>query len=309
MAESNTTDVNDDSPRDIQRTLDRLGVGLKKRWGQNFLIDRNARNRIIEALALDPSEREPPVWEIGPGLGAMTALLLERTARRVVAFELDRAFVRFLAERFESAGRLTVVAGDAYRTFAGVYAEQQPAAVLGNLPYSSAGRIIAALLAYGVECERMIFTTQRELADRLVAAPNSPSYSAFTVLCRIRAEIRRVRDLPGGCFYPAPRVSSSIVELRPRYGANPVADFEVLQELLRGAFAARRKTLRNSLAATRFARDLGRGALEELLCAAGGAPDRRPQELPPEVYRSLANLLAERTARVSTGRQRCRRRR
>ncbi len=293
VPDANTPIVNDDSPRDIQRTLEHLGAGLKKRWGQNFLIDRNARRRIVETLGLEAIQSEGPLWEIGPGLGAMTALLLERSNRQVVVFELDYAFVRFLRERFGNSERLTVVAGDVCDTFPPLSAQHAPVAVLGNLPYSSAGRIIGALLSLGVPCERMVFTTQRELTERLVAAPNTPAYSAFTVMCQLRADIRRVRDFPGGCFYPAPRVSSSVVKLQPRYNTRPITSVAVLQELLQGAFAARRKTLRNSLGATRFATVLGRSRLEELLRAAGGAPERRPQELSPEVYRLLANKLAE----------------
>ncbi len=268
------------------------------------------RNLIIEALAPDSLEGEGSIWEIGPGLGAMTAMLLERSTRPVVAFELDRAFVRFLHERFAHSNRLTTVAGDVCDTFAEELMSRPPVAVLGNLPYSSAGRIIGDLLGYErteptrpdrrpsgsdrrLLCRRMVFTTQRELADRLVAPPNTPEYSAFSILCRVRAEIRRVRDLPGGCFYPPPRVNSSVVEITPRWNKNQVRDIAILQELLRGAFVTRRKTLRNSLAATRFARLLGRPRVEQLLALAGGAPEKRPQELPPEVYRVLADLLAE----------------
>ncbi len=287
--------LNDDSPRDIQRTLNRLGAGLKKRWGQNFLIDRNMRNLIIEAVAPDRLEGEGPIWEIGPGLGAMTAMLLERSTRPVVAFELDHGFVRFLHERFVHNSRLTVVSGDVCDTFTDQLASAVPVAILGNLPYSSAGRIIGDLLGYErrrpersdrrtnrrLVCRRMVFTTQRELTDRLVAPPNTPEYSAFSILCRVRAEIRRVRNLPGGCFYPPPRVNSSVVEIIPRRNEEQVRDIGLLQELLRGAFGARRKTLRNSLSATRFAEMLGRPRLEQLLAAAGATPEKRPQELTP----------------------------
>ncbi len=297
MSSSDVSIVNDDSPRDIQRTLERLGAGLKKRWGQNFLIDRSARQRILEALELERLPAERPLWEIGPGLGAMTALVLERSDRRVVAFELDHAFVRFLEKRLGAAypTRFTVVAGDACDTVPERYAVEAPAAVLGNLPYSSAGRIIGLLLTVsgsGLDCRRMVFTTQRELTDRLVADPGTPEYSAFTVLCRIRADMRRVQNLPGGCFYPAPRVNSSVVLLTPRYRERSVADLGVLQELLRGVFSSRRKTLRNCLAATRFAAVLGRDRVEALLRAAGGTPEQRPQQLEPEIYRRLANELA-----------------
>ncbi len=297
MSSSGVSILNDDSPRDIQRTLERLGAGLKKRWGQNFLIDRSARLRILEALELERLPADKPLWEIGPGLGAMTALALERSDRRVVAFELDHAFVRFLNERLGCAypERFTVLAGDACDTLPDRCAIETPAAVLGNLPYSSAGRIIGTLLTVsgtGVECERMVFTTQRELTDRLVAEPDNPEYSAFTVLCRIRADMRRVQNLSGGCFYPAPRVSSSVVALTPRYRERPVGDLGVLQELLRGVFSSRRKTLRNGLAATRFTAVLGRDRVEALLRSAGGAPELRPQQLSPEVYRHLANALA-----------------
>jgi 16S rRNA (adenine1518-N6/adenine1519-N6)-dimethyltransferase len=230
--------LNHDSPAAIRAVLERRGLGLKKRWGQNFLVNRGVRERIVGLLSAPAGGL---AWEIGPGLGSMTGLLLDRGAR-VVAFEVDHGIARFLREE-ELAGRegFTLVEGDFLRTWReALAAHGVPAVVLGNLPYRSASLMIADLVTGGLRPARAVFTVQRELAERLTAAPGAKSYSSFTVLCGTCFSIEGRGDLKPGSFWPAPEVVSSIVEMRlPMPLGRP-------RELTGDALvAARRKTIRN----------------------------------------------------------------
>ncbi len=183
--------LNHDSPVEIRAVLERRGIGLKKRWGQNFLVNRGARERLVGLLDAPPGAL---AWEIGPGLGAMTGLLLDRGIR-VVAFEVDHGIARFLREE-ELADRegFTLVEGDFLRTWRDALAAYGvPDVVLGNLPYRSASLMIADLVTGNLRPSRAVFTVQRELADRLTAAPGAKTL--FLVQRAVRLVLLRSQDV------------------------------------------------------------------------------------------------------------------
>ena len=275
--------LNHDSPAEIRAVLERRSIGLKKRWGQNFLVNRGARERLVSLL--DP----PPgglAWEIGPGLGAMTGLLLGRGAR-VVAFEVDHRISRFLLEEeLAGAGDFTLVEGDFLRTWRGALeAHGLPDVVLGNLPYRSASLMIAEIVTGGLRPLRSIFTVQRELAERLTAVPRTKSYSSFSILCGSCFRILERGDLQPGSFWPAPEVVSSVIELRPLEGAPSGPELEMLSRVTRALFAARRKTIRNNTVAAFGPQVLP--VLERLGIDASG----RAEELEPRSFVELARAL------------------
>jgi len=281
--------MNHNSPCDISGLLDELGAGLKKRWGQNFLISGDVRRRIIDQLDV---ERGAAVWEIGPGLGSMTEELLERGAR-LTAFEIDWAFVRFLSDtlgvRFE---QFRVVQGDAAKTLVEVHAEQgNPDYLLGNLPYSVASAIIAAVLENGICARRMVVMVQRELAHRMVAGPGSKDYSAFSVLCGTRARMRKVFDVTPGCFYPAPEVVSSVVEITP--GADhTISDPVLLSQLVRELFSSRRKTILNNLKGSTLETEYGLERLIAAFDATSIKTSMRAEALSVQDFVRVANTLS-----------------
>lgn len=281
--------MNHDSPAEIRAELARRGLTLKKRWGQNFLINRGARERLVALL--DPAEGEN-VWEIGPGLGAMTELLLSRGARCTV-FEVDRGLCRFLEEEYARPGRLVLVAGDFLKTWRGALeAGPPPSLVLGNLPYRSASLMITALVEGGLRPRRMVFTVQKELAERMSSDPGKKSYSSFSVLCQAVFEVKAGGDLRPGSFYPAPDVVSAIIELCPRAGAPSGAVLEMLQVLLRCLFASRRKTLRNNAGLARLPPGLTADSVLAAMERSGAALGSRAEEHPPDVFVRAARSLA-----------------
>lgn len=271
--------MNFDSPGEIRAVLEQRGLALKKRWGQNFLVNRGARVRLVELLAPQPGET---VWEIGPGLGAMTELLTGAAAR-VFAFEVDRGLCRFLEESLAGQHSFTLVQGDFLDTWKDTLRrEGAPDRILGNLPYSSASLMIADIIESGVRPARMVFTIQRELADRMASPPGQKSYSSFSVLCQACFTVADRGDLQPGSFYPVPDVVSSIVEMTAAADAPAGEELKALSAIARSLFSSRRKTMRNNAKD-----DAVRKALEE----EGIDPGLRAEQLPPAVFVRLARRL------------------
>jgi len=274
--------MNPDSPSEIRAVLEERGLALKKRWGQNFLVNRGARERLLTILHPRRGER---VWEIGPGLGAMTAALLPAAAA-VIAFEVDRGLCRYLQETLGSEPAFTLVPGDFLQTWApALAAHGPPHRILGNLPYRSASIMIAALIEGSVRPERMVFTVQKELAERMCSPPGRKSYSSFSVLCQACFSVTGRGDLQPGNFYPAPEVTSTVVEMAPRADAPTGPALESLSRLTRRLFASRRKTIRNNA---------GDPALLSALEHEGIDPGQRAEQVAPDALVRVARGLAGR---------------
>jgi len=210
------------------------------------------------------------VVEIGPGAGALTGELLAAGAR-VLALEIDPAWARVLRRRLGEP-RLDIVLMDALE-----FAWERLAAgslVAGNLPYQIGTALVERVLAAGAHIERAGFLLQREVVDRLAAGPGDAAYGALSVLTQARAEVRALGRVRPGSFVPPPRVESAFVGLRVRTPAVPAEDWPAFERLVHDAFAQRRKTLSNALAARH-----DRGAVEAALAVLGRAPRTRAEEL------------------------------
>jgi 16S rRNA (adenine1518-N6/adenine1519-N6)-dimethyltransferase len=283
--------VNYDSPAQIQVELERLGVRLKKRWGQNFLINRAARQRIVSLLDVQPTDT---VWEIGAGLGGLTAELLGRVGR-LVAFEIDRGLLRFLERSFGGQPGFTLMPGDALKSWKPALARLgSPDRITGNLPYRAASAILGSFAEEGLAPSRMVFTVQRELAERMCAKPGAKIYSSFSLLCQQAYSIKARMELKPGSFYPAPEVVSTVVELAPRPESSPLSPAErvFFLHLARALFRSRRKTLWNNLLAWEEARPAPSAKLREALEAEGIDPGGRAEALSLEALERLARRLS-----------------
>jgi len=266
--------INYDSPQNIREFLKNRGLGARKRYGQNFLINPGARNTLLDALDAPPGAL---VWEVGPGLGAMTAGLLSRGAR-VCAFEIDRGFSAVLAEFFGAEPGFRLVEGDVLRTWPGT---ERARYFLGNLPYHIAGALLGEFIEKRCFFDRMVVTVQREVARRMCAPPGTADYSSLSVLCASAYRLTPLSVFKGAAFYPPPRVESQGVRLdllpeAPRYPPG-------FARLVRGLFAARRKTVKNNWAA------LG-GSLEALE-RCGIDPRERAENLPLGAFAALARFF------------------
>jgi 16S rRNA (adenine1518-N6/adenine1519-N6)-dimethyltransferase len=276
----------DDLPP-LREVIRRHGLRAKKSLGQNFLLDLNLTARI--ARAAGPLEGVEVV-EIGPGPGGLTRALLVAGARRVIAVERDEraiAALEQIAARYP--GRLEIVSGDALNFDPRALLGAAPARVVANLPYNIATALLVGWLTlepWPPWYDRLALMFQREVAERIVAAPGSKSYGRLSVLAGWRCQGRIRFDVAGTAFVPPPRVTSSLVELVPRQSPLP-CERRALERVTEAAFGQRRKMLRQSL------KSLGPEPMT-LLEAAKLEPTARAEDIPVEGFVALARAFAAR---------------
>jgi 16S rRNA (adenine1518-N6/adenine1519-N6)-dimethyltransferase len=255
------------------------GLGARHSLGQHFLLDGNLTARIVRAAG-DLDGRN--VIEVGPGPGGLTRALLASGAAKIVAIELDPRAVGAIEDLAAvSAGRLTVMRADALRVDLPELVPP-PRQIVANLPYNVASPLLVRWLRQASAYERMTLMFQREVAERIVAAPDTPAYGRLSVLagwiCATHIAVR----LPPEAFVPPPKVWSSVVVLTPRAEQPDPALFATMERLTAAAFGQRRKMLRGAL------KSLGG---EALLVRAEIAPDRRAETLSVAEFDRLARLL------------------
>ncbi len=270
---------------DPRAVLREAGLLPKKSFGQNFLVAAPIAQAIAAACVPDAEVGRARVVEIGAGTGALTRLLLER-ARSVTAIERDRDLVPLL--RTVDA-RLVVVEGDAQtvdlRALLGEPDEASPRVLCGNLPYSITGALLRRAVEHAASLERAVFMVQAEVADRIVAQPGTKDWGALTVFTRAAFDVRRLMRAPPGAFHPPPEVTSAVVELRPARPPHAV-ETERFRALVRGAFEARRKTLRNA-----WRRIAPTPLVAEAAARAGISLDARGETLDVAAFARMAAAL------------------
>ena len=235
------------SPAELKQVLDANGFSMQKKFGQNFLINEDARRRLVDALELTEGMK---VWEVGPGLGAMTNTILERGADLTV-FEIDRGFASLISGFFEDytkGGSFRIVEGDVMKTWkVQLKAAGQPDRFFGNLPYNIAATIIADTIENNVRFDKCVFTIQKEVAVRMCAKPGSEDYSSFSVLCQWAYDVKPFLDLSGANFWPKPNVDSRAVLMTKKEDFPRCKDPLLFMKIERALFSSRRKTVRNNL--------------------------------------------------------------
>ena len=243
----------------------------RKRFGQHFLADDAIIGDIVQAIAPEPGQS---LVEIGPGLGALTAPLLQR-CKALTVIELDRD----LAARLRKREGLTVVEADVLTVDFGVLADTagQPLRVVGNLPYNISTPILFALLPWAHRIADQHFMLQKEVVDRMAARPQTGDYGRLSVMLQWRYEVEPLLEVPPEAFDPPPRVDSTVVRLLPRQDAAPV-DAAMFEELVQVAFSQRRKLLRHTLG--RWLETRGSSAAFDL--------QRRAEEVPVSEFVNLA---------------------
>ncbi len=261
----------------------------KKALGQNFLTDRNVLARIADAVGIGPGDR---ILEVGPGRGALTALLAER-AERVVAVELDRELVPLLREEFAGRGNVEVVEADILAVdLSRLLRERGDGTwkVAANLPYNISSQVLFRFL----ECRRLfsllVLMLQKEVGERLLAPPACKEYGALTVLFRLHFQIQREFTVKPGSFHPVPKVDSVVLGFTPLPAPRAdVGDEECFRRVVKAAFSQRRKTLWNCL---RGAALTGNDAiLATALERCGIDPGRRGETLSLEEFAALSREL------------------
>jgi 16S rRNA (adenine1518-N6/adenine1519-N6)-dimethyltransferase len=248
----------------------------RKRFGQNFLTDQNVLHDIIRVIA--PAASDTMV-EIGPGQGAMTALLLPYLSSLHVV-EIDRDLVAMLQKKF-SPDKLILHAGDALQfDFGSLQPAQGKLRIVGNLPYNISSPLLFHLARYAPLVEDQHFMLQKEVVQRMVAPPGGKDYGRLSVMLQWRYQMELLFIVPPQAFDPPPKVDSAIVRMRPL--ASPLACEQVkLEQVVTQAFSQRRKVIRNSL---------GGLFTEAQLISAGIDPQARPETIALEQYVALTHL-------------------
>jgi 16S rRNA (adenine1518-N6/adenine1519-N6)-dimethyltransferase len=253
------------------------GHVARKRFGQNFLVDRHYIDRIVAAI--DP-QLDDNLVEIGPGLGALTVPLLERVPHLTV-IEIDRDLAARLVSEYPQT-RLTLHNSDALDfDFASLGKDLR---VLGNLPYNISSPLLFHLAQYDANLRDITVMLQKEVVERMVAAPATPAYGRLSVMLQARFRVERLFLVPAGAFRPAPKVDSAVTRLVPLHEGRPrIFDEELFARIVAAAFGQRRKTLRNALKTL---------ASENQLEGVGVAPGARGETLSVADFARLANALA-----------------
>ena len=266
------------------------GHSARKRFGQHWLRDERILDRILEAAELAPGDR---VLEVGPGRGALTDRLLSSPAALVHAVELDRDLVAGLKERFSSRQQFSLCEGDVLEVPLTLPDGFPASKVVANIPYNITGPLLDRLIGrldrpVDPPYQRLVLLVQKEVAERIRARPGHTSFSALSVRLQLLARCESVCPVPPRCFQPPPKVQSEVIRLDP-LPAEQRPDPELcrsVERLLKQAFLARRKMLRNTLSAVRPPQELKQLALD-----AGIDLQQRPQDVDPQNWVALARGL------------------
>ncbi|MDY0288344.1 MAG: 16S rRNA (adenine(1518)-N(6)/adenine(1519)-N(6))-dimethyltransferase RsmA [Sphaerochaeta sp.] len=267
-----------DSPKAIKSLLDKEGLALSKKFGQNFLISRHVRENIARELSLEPSMK---VWEVGPGIGALTALLLEAGCS-VTAFEIDHGFCRLLTEQaFGDDENFRLIEGDVLKTWERLWKDEgTPDRVCGNLPYNVGSVVIAKLLESACLPPKMVYTLQTEVALRLSAKPGEKNWSSFSLLAQMDYTVRSAFAISGSSFYPEPNVGSTVITMDKRDA--PLVDpslRDVFLMVVRDLFSQKRKTIKNNLLGGKTGARFGKDGVSLILDMSGVDAGLRAEQL------------------------------
>ncbi len=270
----------------ITALLGESGLVMTKKFGQNFLISMNSLDRIVALCGASSGKR---VWEVGPGIGALTTKL-RQTGADVTAFEIDHGFCRILREKaYPDVPNFTLVEGDALKNWKTVWKEQgTPDIICANLPYNVGSIFIASLIESRCLPVSMVFTLQSEVVDRICAVQGDEAFSGFSILTGIDYENREAMKLKAGCFFPPPNVDSSVVVMKKRVTPLvPDSEAPAFLSLVRVLFAQRRKTVKNNLKA------LGKASsdIDLALEKAGIAQTERAEKLTVDQILALERAL------------------
>ncbi|MBQ9361499.1 MAG: 16S rRNA (adenine(1518)-N(6)/adenine(1519)-N(6))-dimethyltransferase RsmA [Lachnospiraceae bacterium] len=267
--------------------MNKYGFTASKRFGQNFIKDRKVLEDIVSASGLDKTET---AVEIGPGIGVLTEFLAE-SAKKVYAVEVDRKLIPILQDTLGRYDNVEIINQDIMKTDLTALTDGEPFRIVANLPYYITTPIIMSLLETHVPCKSMTVMVQKEVGERMTASPKNKSYGALTLAVNYYSEAEIVRKVPAGCFIPAPKIDSVVVNMRlHKEPPVKVKDERLLFSIIRGAFNQRRKTLVNALSGYAGV-NISKERIAEAIDDIGLKRATRGEELSLKQFADLADIL------------------
>ncbi|UTH02374.1 16S rRNA (adenine(1518)-N(6)/adenine(1519)-N(6))-dimethyltransferase RsmA [Macrococcoides canis] len=281
------------TPTRTKQLLDQYGFKFKKSLGQNFLVDTNVIRNIIDAAGIDKTSG---VIEIGPGMGSLTEQLAKH-AKHVLAFEIDQRLIPILGETLSPYDNVTVINEDILKADVASAIESHlhdcdEIFVVANLPYYITTPILMGLLEKHLNINSYVVMMQKEVGERLSAAPSTKAYGSLSIAVQYYTDVKRIMVVPKGVFMPPPNVDSLVVKLTTL--ESPCVDVEdetLFFKLTRGAFVQRRKTILNNYMSLIQDSKEHKARIVEWLEASGVAPSRRGESLDLNDYAQLSNNM------------------
>lgn len=276
------------SPAVVRDMLKQMEFHPSKVLGQNFLVDGNILDILLNCAELQSDDK---VLEIGPGLGVVTEKLL-RSVKQVVAIEKDSRLAKLLHERWNDIDNFELLHADALDCNIEEILTRGVNKVVSNLPYSAGSRLLIDIASAAIMPDKIVVTLQDEVAQRLAAVPGTKNYGLLSVRVQISYDVNIVKKVSNSCFWPAPKVESSIIEMTrcKSYGLD-MEKTKLFRRLLKVSFAHRRKQMQGILAKQLPDMGLTQQSSGELLLKVGVSPQARPGDVSVEKWVLLANML------------------
>lgn len=277
------------TPSNTKAILAKHGFSMKKKFGQNFLIDQNVLSNIVSRAEVGPTTG---VIEIGPGIGALTEHLAHH-AKKVIAFEIDQTLQPILADTLGGYDNVTIIwqdilEADLAEIYAREFAECESVSVVANLPYYITTPILTKLIESRLPFKNLAVMMQKEVAQRLSAKPGTKEYGSLSIAMQLYADVSIILNVPKNVFIPAPNVDSAVVRLamldHPRV---ELADEETFFAITRGAFVQRRKTIQNNFNVLFQDKEYVISLLEQC----GVSPQTRAEAIDLETFAKIANQV------------------
>lgn len=272
------------SPKVVKDIIDLYGFRFSKSLGQNFLIDKNFVDKIVDGADVEGKN----VIEVGPGIGTIS-YEMAKTCKKLVLIEIDSTLIPILEENMEEFDNVEIINADILKTdlveIQEKYFAGEPFAFVSNLPYYITTPIIEKIFEDGLNCTSMTVMVQKEVADRMLADEKSKDYSSLSVFVKYYADAKRLTNVPKSVFMPAPKIDSAVLRLDLRAYDKDV-DRDRLFSLVRAGFAKRRKTILNSLSAVADKEDL-----KEAFANLGLKENLRAENLSLDDFINIANSL------------------
>ncbi len=270
--------------KNMSNTLKENNFNFKKNFGQNFIVDENTIDRILE---LSNIEKESLIIEIGPGAGSLTKKLVKK-AQNVLCYEIDTTLKPILEENFKENDNLEIIYEDFLKRDVQKDLEKytyKHLFVIANLPYYITTPIITKFIEEKIEIDKMVIMVQKEVGNRFKAKVGTKEYNSLTIFLNYYFDVKKIMDVSRNVFLPKPNVDSIVIELKRKIKKDPLKNPDLFFKLVRDSFTQKRKTLRNNL------KNYDLEKIEQILKTSGFDLNVRAEQLSIEVFEKIANDL------------------